>query len=58
MLKVKNGNVIKILHILYKENGIIVDYCANNYSDLYTLNVKDFRFIVGLNLHQSSSNYS
>jgi len=26
--------------------------------DLYTLNVKDFRFIVGLNLHQSSSNYS
>ena len=26
--------------------------------DLYTLNVKDFRFIVGLNLHQSPSNYS
>ena len=26
--------------------------------DLYNLNVKDFRFIVGLNLHQSSSNYS
>jgi hypothetical protein len=41
MLKVKKGNVIKILHILYKENGIIVDYCANNYSDLYTLNVSD-----------------
>ena len=41
LLKVKNNNITKILHILYKENGIDIDYYNNNYLNSYVLPQSD-----------------
>ena len=37
LLKITNNNVTKIAHILYKENGVTVDYYNDNYMKSYVL---------------------
>jgi hypothetical protein len=41
LLKIKKDNVIKIAHIVYRENGITLDYYNNNYNNLYILPQSD-----------------
>ena len=37
LLKITKDGVSKIAHILYKENGVAIDYYNSNYNKLYTL---------------------